>query len=602
MPPAGSHCSSFVFAVLASSAVGLAQTAEPPRATFARVLDADGSPVVRAVVTFAGHVPQLGALGPTDEVVVESDERGRATAKLQPGLCYVAWAVGPADAEGRSICSTPTAYFSAGALFELRCTGSILARRLAVTGTEAWAAEGLRFFAVSPSPGTEIGLELRDGAIEVPPMPRATIEVRTADGRPLWSTPLPEGSIDVPPPQRVRIRVVDENGQPVPDATVRQRVALLRSWRMDGPGTASIERIRDLGRVDGEAELLVCHDADPVREGGRGDMFLLVQAKGRAAVGGGVFKSWFVVDDQRQKQSPGDVLVFRCPRQEPLTGNCGGAFAGGTAHLWVVAKITTAANSFAHDPRSFSVPIGADGSFVFDSVPADVHSMRLAIVPCEGGPAAPLFPTMHGRTLPAEVVPIPGARPAPIEVSEFRVRLLEPDGDPGRGAVVSLIPLAATEAGIFLRDAAVRFPVDTRGEARVRVVGRQWAIVAVTSTGCGARYLDPDSAGASVELRLDPLASMSVRLTDANGDPIAGASPYLRGSAGSPTDPLGRAFADSTGLRETWNAMRTDRDGRLRIPFLPFEGQSLRVLLQWPSGRTADFELVNGNSIDLRPK
>jgi hypothetical protein len=61
-----------------------------------------GEPIAGATVTFAGCLPHLGTTaGPLDLLqVVQADARGRAHARLQAGLCYVAWAVGPADAAG----------------------------------------------------------------------------------------------------------------------------------------------------------------------------------------------------------------------------------------------------------------------------------------------------------------------------------------------------------------------------------------------------------------------------------------------------------------------------------------------------------------------
>src|SRR5688572_10459888 len=74
-------------------------TAQP---TFARVETIGGEPLADAIVTFAGCLPHAGAdAGPLDVKQVQTDARGRARAHLQPNLCYVAWAVGPAAADGR---------------------------------------------------------------------------------------------------------------------------------------------------------------------------------------------------------------------------------------------------------------------------------------------------------------------------------------------------------------------------------------------------------------------------------------------------------------------------------------------------------------------
>jgi hypothetical protein len=74
---------------------------DEPRPTFALVKDAKGEPLAGATVTFAGCLPHVGVeYGPADVQHVESDERGRARARLRADLCYVAWATGPASVDG----------------------------------------------------------------------------------------------------------------------------------------------------------------------------------------------------------------------------------------------------------------------------------------------------------------------------------------------------------------------------------------------------------------------------------------------------------------------------------------------------------------------
>ena len=52
--------------------------------------------------------------------------------------------------------------------------------------------------------------------------------------------------------------------------------------------------------------------------------------------------------------------------------------AGAIAHIAAICKLHLQRNSYLHDARVFTAEVSADGTFVFDDVPAELHSNRSA--------------------------------------------------------------------------------------------------------------------------------------------------------------------------------------------------------------------------------
>jgi len=597
-------------ALVGSSGAGVlaqdgANTARLP--TIVRVVDAAGAALAGATVTVAGSVPHLGTEhGPIDVQHVISDARGFARADLRPSLCHVAWAIGAADGAGGRRRSLPSSPFAAGALLELRCDEACADRRVVVTGVEAWREHGpLRFVATTPSPGVESLLELRDGAIVVPPLPDVVVEVRTADDQPLWSV-RPENAIAVPPPQRVPVVVVDENAQPLRSAIVQQRVHRRAAWRTDGFGSVAEARLRTLGRTDenGAVEVIVCYPADPFVEQRHGELLLFASAPGHGPVAGGVFNGAFYVDDRRIVGAPAAPLRLTCRRVEPLAGNCGRVPAGTFVHLQAVGKLFSGANSYSHDARTFAVPVATNGDFVFDGVPSELHCCRLSLVAPDGFAALPVFPTASGRDLPPEVVVRPGAVARNVDAMELRLAVKDANGGPARGGVACLLPRSTN--GVLLRDSVVRVPLDPRGAALVHVVAGEWAVLLLSRDGWAVQPIDVVEDAVAVELTLRPLASMTVRLLDGLGQPIVGARVLARGTSVRATgDALNSLLQNSaaSASRWHWRSLHTDDTGLVCIPFVPVDGLSCRVSLQWEGGTTADFDLAaTADPFVVRPR
>jgi hypothetical protein len=161
-------------------------------------------------------------------------------------------------------------------------------------------------------------------------------------------------------------------------------------------------------------------------------------AKGRSPVAGGIFNKAFYVDDRKVGKPPESVLSFTCRRVDPLTGNCGRVPAGTVAHLFTVCKLFSGPNSYTHDARVFVTPIAADGTFVFDDVPAELHCCRLTLLMADGSTSAlPLFPAVAGRELPPEVDgQRAGGRHAAADRSggPSNCTCTDPTGGPARGA------------------------------------------------------------------------------------------------------------------------------------------------------------------------
>jgi hypothetical protein len=594
-------------------AAATAQQADVVRKpTFLRVLGADGEPLAGATVTLAGGMPHLGVdLSPPDVVVVASDRRGRATAKLLPGLCYVTWAVGPADASGACARSPVVGYFGASALLDLRCDVVERPRRVRFTGAEAWADEGpLRCVAVTPYPGDDVELEVgSDGLLVVPVGPFSGIEVRTRSGRPLWSTGSSATAVDLPPPRSLAVRVVDERGAALPGASVRHRVARRTPWHLDGFDGVADSVFRDLGTTDaeGRAQVVVPCRGTPLQDPKDGDLLLFAGAPGRPAVAGGMFGGAYYRDDRRVAEPPAAELLFTCGPAEPLRGRIGAAPVGSVAHLAAVCKMFGDKTSYRHDARSFSAPIGPDGTFEFTEVPLELHSSRLTIVP---GPGAsrrlPLFPAFADRQLPPEVAllpAVPARLAATLPVASVRLRVAEPDGGPAGGTVVLLVP--GDLRGVLMRDSLVRLPLDAAGSGTLSLLPGPWVVLAVSRAGFAAAKLDLAAGEQDRSLALEPLGRLRLRLLDDDGSPVQGAMLQARGSrtraSGDPVQALLQSY--SANLRSQWSNLRTDADGRLEFTFVLVEGIQHRAGLAWGHRSTADFAVEPNDSVlELRPR
>lgn len=587
-----------VLAVAAAALPGQGQGEPARRPTFARVEDGRGEPLANAVVTFAGCLPHLGVeAGPRDLLQVQTDARGRAQAKLLPELCYVAWAIGPADAQGKAMVTEAHGWFGAGSLFTLRGGEAVAPRTLPVEGLAAWQGKGpLRFAAWTSMPGSETPLPLSpDGVLTLPPGPYQVIEVATADGLPLLHVDAGADRLVVPPPQIVKVRAKDENGAPLAGARVRLRVGRWQPWRQDSLGSVVEDRWRPLGVTDADGLCVVDvpYAADPLRDPGHGDLLLFVGAPGRPSVAGGPFGNELFQDDRKAQPRPVGELTFTCKRVTPLTGSVGKVPAGTLVHLSAVCKMFVERTSYRHDARAFHAEVAADGTFTFDDVPPELHSSRFSIV-SPSSPAAvwPVFPSLRGRELPPEVmVSEPALRTGEGQV-DLSLQVLEPTGGPARGLIAYLAPAATN--GVLVRDATVRFPLDARGSAQLRLVPGPWVVMAWTDGGWAARVLQLQAGSATESLTMHEHQRMRLQLRDAQGQPIAGARIVVRGTTTRGTSDALQSILQS--LRSQWatqwEVLRTDQDGRVVVPFIPVEGVTQKLGLAWQGGATADFVLA----------
>ena len=589
-----------------SLGVTLAQVGSPGsvdvRPTFGRVLGQRGDPVVGATVTLVGGLPHLQSeLQEVHVVQVATDKRGRAVARLRQGLCYVAWAEG-VGVDGERVASDVVGYFAAGAMFELNCREPVAIETSTLSGEEAWQNLGdLRYFAMTSKPGMEVELErIAGGGFEWPGKPFDVFEVRLPDGSALWHSSF-QRSLRLPPPQKVRVRVVDGDGKPLVGARVSHRVGRLSSWVLDGLRSVGRDRMRLLGETDqeGRCEVEVPYDCNPL-QGGRSNLLLFVESPGRPAVAGGVWNRSLYVSDHKVPEIKGDELLFSCPAVEPLRGFLPGAPPGTTAHLAAVCKLYLQRNSYLHDARVFTAEVGEDGSFSFDDLPASLHSCRLSFVSPTGSSwKPPIFAAEAGRELPFEVTPLFIETNEPLELVSLNLLAVDPTGSPARGAVAFLA--SGERDGILLRDSLLRVALDERGSARLRVVPGNWVVVVLTDTGfCGASFdLDLTSSEASVALQ--PLANMTVTITDEAGQPVIGAKVHPRGTKTRGTsDPVGSILQGlGRTARRQWQRLRTDQDGRVVIPFVPIEGVQDRVDLRWDGGRSDEFLLEAGAKLAI---
>lgn len=570
-------------ALLAAWLAGLAGAQNlpqrPPEPTFVRVVDRDGQPLAGARITVVGAIPEADGVGGEAQHAV-SDARGRATLRLRPDLCHVAWAVGPADPSGAAAYTPLQGFFAAGALVELRCGAPQPPQKLTIAGLAAWADRGpLTAHLLAWHPSADLELERDGDAWRVPPTPLvdatlvggSAIEVRCG-GRPLhlFERYGGEPRLELPPPQRVVVRIVDEDGEPLPGAPFDRRLGTVWPWTLDGIGVAVRTRTAPLGVVDaaGSAVVEVPYPGNPLREPAGTNLQIVARALGREQLSGGVFQAGVYVDDVQLTKSPGEVLQLTARRVADLAGRLDGLPAGTFAQLVFVAQVGVGNRGTVREQRSQTVPVAADGSFRFVGVPRTVASCRLLFWHPTRAVPGPLLPTESGCRLPAL---------ASLEVVPCQVRVVDALGNPARGGMLLLGPgeRSNQSAGLWL----ARRPLDASGSADLLLPRGFVAVLAASAQGLGGGLLLVEP-GARLDLQVQPHQRMRLQFVDARGVPIAGARPslgsrVLKGSG----DPVGVLVQHHlTHVLHRLTQGETDREGRLELVF-PADGLGIATIV-----------------------
>ncbi|MGK0261889.1 MAG: hypothetical protein ACI8UD_000526 [Planctomycetota bacterium] len=572
------------------------------RPTFGRVVDAAGKPLAGATVTLVGGLPHLlPGLQDIHVAAVETDRRGRAMARLQQGLCYVAWVSGPVI-DGKITTSDVVGYFAAGAMFELTCGEEVEVSTCTLTGEDEWQHVGkLRYFAMTSMPGTEVQLERSaEGVFQLPGEPFTAFEVRLPDGQALWHASM-SSDLHLPPPQSVRVRAVDADGNALAGANVRHRVGRLSSWQLDGLRSVGEDRMRQLGVTDGDGLCVVevPYEGNPL-EDGRANLLLFVESVGRPAVAGGIWNRQLYVSDHKVPAIDGDELRFECAEVEPLRGVMPTAPPGTTAHLAAICKLYLQRNSYLHDARVFTADVASDGSFEFSDLPAELHSCRLSFLPPTGSAwQPPVFAPEANRELPEQLLRLPDGAQHTLDLVSLDLAVTDPTGGPARGAVAFLS--SGDRSGILLRDSLLRVALDERGAAHLQLTPGNWVVVVLTDSGYCGVPLELDETTGKANVQLEPLASTKVTLKDASGKPVVGAGVRSRGTTTRGTNDPVSSILQGLGrtARVHWQRLRTDEAGQVEIPFVPVVGVQQRVELRWDDGRSEEFALEADTKVTI---
>jgi hypothetical protein len=315
-------------------------------------------------------------------------------------------------------------------------------------------------------------------------------------------------------------------------------------------------------------------------------------------VAGGRWERSCYVSDRKVPAFRGDELQFVCTRAKPLRGALAEAPAGTVAHFAAVCKLHIG-NGYVHDSRVFTAEVARDGAFLFDDVPAELHSSRISFVAPPGSEwQPPLFASEKGRQLPSELEPQPDGQAA-VEFSALDLVVVDPMGGPARGAVAFIS--CADRQGILVRDSLVRVALDERGSARMRLVPGRWVVVVMTEAGFRGQELQMDRRNQQAKVSLAPLGSMTVEFVDLAGKAVAGAGVELSGTTTLGTnDPVGSIMQGlATRARLRWRLLRTNRQGVVKIPFVPVEGVEQRVQLRWSGGASGKFALEDGAEVTI---
>lgn len=537
-----------------------------------QVVDEAGTPVARAEVTLTALAGHVLAAAPPHLVHATSDDRGRFRTALFGDLDYTIFALGPARADGRRQVGPVHAGLMGAALPTIvvdRWRGATAWR---CGGFAAWgeAAPRRGRARLQSSPATVFEFDLAaDGTATLPVLPVgiALFELLDAAGQVLWCghADTAAAGLELPPPTTVTFHVVDDAGRPIAGALVEQRTTALYFADLGPLTEVHGSHWRRLGKTAVDGTLAAAIASNPV-EWVRP---FRVRAAGHAmgiAAHLGAEQGFEVVDARGDRDADRAHLHLQLPAARALRGalqqTAERPLGNQDVTVEVVYLLPLKNGGSVHVPLLLSARTDDAGAFTITDAPADFHLARLLAPPSLAGPRdarlPPLLADVQGR-----VDAFPTVRLDQLHTVDLQV--VRADGGPAEGALVVLVSLERRRW--FVEPWDPRYRLDRAG--RLRFCPPPGEFLLFCTDGDAAAFVGAAGGEARLDLRLEPMPSMTVRVVGDDGKPVPQAQVSVDSYGAAEGTPVELALG---AVATSWVARRkpciADAGGVVRFPCL----------------------------------
>lgn len=546
------------FALLALAAEAPAQQRKP---CFVTVVDADDRPLAHAEVTLV-EVGHVGVDAP-DVVLAFTDSRGRARPEVIVGRLYSASAMADVAADGSRLVSEPSDRGACGIVLELVAMHRAAPRQLRLVDSGATKDHWSRgLHVLGPDGQSTVVLPVdAEGVAALPPSPWGPLQIgmRDANGALLEvvriEATVAAPTISFPKRTMLQLEITRADGKPAGGATA----SVLRYTRFADSlfGDVSPVLCPVMARADASGLLEV--PLGPWEGGRHGSGWLRVENAGCGAC--------YVPASVGWRQATAPTLAVELGDTRIATGT----LAGVRSNERVVARLWLCLTHRA--PRlhsSILLPFDFDiaGNEMRAVLPSGIteHQLTIHLTPDDatGMPRIALLPPGRG-----DLTELPNVDLAKLR--RFSLRLVDANGDAAASAKVLVVPVPdRVEQPLRHKNRVI---ADLAGRAEVLVGDGDWGVYMVHDRDHAWLFIAGARASGDLEVKLEPIPEMTMRVLDAEGKPVRGARvepmPNMMGGVSSGVGDRGKQLRDAI-VGECADRLatqpRSNRAGQLTVP------------------------------------
>jgi len=564
------------FAFLLTTA--LAQGGDSPRIVHpGRVLDQNGDAVAGAQVTLV-TADVAGTGLDTDVVRVTSAENGRFRAELLPTRQYRAWAVAKAGSLAEFVAVSDAVELQLP-MTTVRFGEPKQARtEVQLADIDAWREHGEVRVELLVS-GAEGFVEPRvmtdTDRLSLPPLPKndALLELRLFVGGSFVHAmrAYSVGRLKLPELHRVRARCVDEAGEPVAGASIERLVTI---WGVDlgpfpnGPYTQRFPvGVTD---ADGAAEWLVASSRDPFVKGSHEPIPFVASKAGYRDQVAGFTEVVFANGEVLEGADEDRTLPFTMAAAEDVRCVVTGAGASSELQLTGHHSHISGDNTYHGGGEFQRLPLDADGAAT-RTLPAkscEGRRLRLTNVVPQLEESDPFRRLAIARPVWLAGERFDGAFTFDVrEVVPLRLQIVDQTGGPAIGAYVTCLSIDVQEDD----PRAVPMRADAGGRLVAPVLPGRWFVLAIRDGHWCKAELQVEQGHPVVQLKLERMPVMKLRVVDGDGEPLEGATVRSSGASwSSGGGPVATILNDFGSDISGWcmRGLASDANGHVDVPFV----------------------------------